>query len=149
MSGLFEVEIENRSGREIDEKHLIAVAGRVLKHLSLAPGELGVALVTPQEMARLNQEHMSRQGATDVISFPLDVAEAGSLGEVPLLLGDVVICPEAAARQAEERGLAVEEEICLLLIHGLLHIAGYDHEADEGEMEEIQEELFQEFCRKG
>jgi probable rRNA maturation factor len=64
-----------------------------------------------------------------------------------MLLGDVVICPEIAGAQAGAQGNTAEQELCLLLIHGVLHIVGYDHESDGGEMEKLQGQLFQEMCR--
>lgn len=167
-----EVQAEDRSGYEIDTVHSSGLAAAVLVRLGYSGGELGVTYVTAGEMAQLNHEYMGREGTTDVLSFPLEAGaaevEAGFLAEleaeeqvilaslmsspgsgsdeVPLLLGDVVICPEVAEEQAARLGNTMAQELCLLLVHGILHIAGYDHEADDGRMEQMQKKLFDEMC---
>ncbi|MHB1362237.1 MAG: rRNA maturation RNase YbeY [Thermoleophilia bacterium] len=169
-----EVQAEDRSGYGIDTSRVAGFSVAVLVRLGYSGGELGVTYVTAGEMEDLNLRYMGRKGATDVLSFPLDAAamevEAGydaglqaeeeillsgmlnqmgvSSGEVPLLLGDVVICPEIAGLQAEDHGNTLAQELCLLLIHGILHITGFDHEADTGEMEKMQHRLFHEMCRE-
>lgn len=166
-----EVQVEDRSGFDIDIKRASGMAVALLVRLGYIGGELGVTYVSVEEMEELNLQYMGRAGATDVLSFPLDAAamevEAGFLAEieaeehtllanmmagassdeVPMLLGDVVICPEIAGAQAGAQGNTAEQELCLLLIHGVLHIVGYDHESDSGEMEKLQGQLFQEMCR--
>lgn len=98
-----------------------------------APGaiELSIAVVDIREMTELNGKYREKEGPTDVLSFPCDdpcaVVEPGE----PVTLGDVVIAPEVAERQAVEYGHTVEEELNLLLVHGVLHLLGYDHEEDE------------------
>lgn len=165
-----EVQVENRSGFEIDIKRTAGMAAALLVRLGYTGGELGVTFVSSGEMEELNLQYMGRMGSTDVLSFPLDAAamevEAGYLAEieaeeqvlmtnmmtgassdeVPLLLGDVVICPEVAGVQAGAQGNTAEQELCILLIHGVLHIVGYDHETDGGEMEKMQGQLFEEMC---
>lgn len=165
-----EVQVEDRSGFGIDIKRAAGMAAALLVRLGYTGGELGVTYVSIEEMEDLNIQYMGRKGATDVLSFPLDAAamevEAGFLAEieaeehlliasmlsgassdeVPLLLGDVVICPEVAGTQAHGQNNTAEQELCLLLIHGVLHIVGYDHESDEGEMETLQAQLFKEMC---
>ncbi|MHB0866098.1 MAG: rRNA maturation RNase YbeY [Thermoleophilia bacterium] len=147
MTPVVEIVVENRSGQAADNGQIAALAAAALARLGLNKGELGVALVSGREMESLNREHMGKSGPTDVLSFPLDVDVADTVGEVPLLLGDIIICPEVAAVQAEARGSTADAEIALLLIHGILHIAGYDHEADAGEMVKMQNQLCTEFCR--
>jgi len=166
-----EVQVEDRSGFDIDIKRVAGIAAALLVRLGYTGGELGVTYVTEEEMEELNRQYMGRTGSTDVLSFPLDASamevEAGYLAEieaeenvlltsmmtgvssdaVPMLLGDVVICPEVAGVQAHGMGNSAEQELCLLLIHGVLHIAGYDHESDGGEMEQMQGQLFEEMCR--
>ncbi|MHB8792432.1 MAG: rRNA maturation RNase YbeY [Thermoleophilia bacterium] len=166
-----EVQVEDRSGFDLDTKRAAGMAAALLVRLGYTGGELGVTYVSAEEMEDLNIQYMGRKGATDVLSFPLDATameiEAGfvaeveaeehlliasmltgaSSDEVPLLLGDVVICPEVADAQAEAQGNNVEQELCLLLIHGVLHIVGYDHESDDGEMEKLQGQLFLEMCQ--
>ncbi len=168
-----EVQAEDRSGFGIDTDRSAGMAVALLVRLGFTGGELGVTYVSMEEMAELNRQYMGRDGATDVLSFPLDAGamevEAGYLAEleaeeqslmqgmllgsspgsdeVPLLLGDVVICPEIATAQAAGHGNTVPQELCLLLIHGVLHITGMDHEQDGGEMEAMQQKLFKEMCR--
>ena len=167
-----EVQAEDRSGYEVDTRRAAGLAVAVLVRLGFSGGELGVTYVTAGEMAQLNHEYMGREDATDVLSFPLEAGaaevEAGFLAEleaeeqvilaslmsspgsgsdeVPLLLGDVVICPEVAEGQAARLGNTMARELCLLLVHGILHIAGYDHESDDGRMEQLQKKLFDEMC---
>lgn len=151
-----DVVVEDRSGYGIDAKAVKNAAEKVLAALGFNRGELGVWFVSVDEMLVLNRKYMGREETTDVISFPLDVpgekderAAALESGQVmiPMLLGDVVICPQVAAKQARAAGTTVAEEICLLLIHGILHIAGYDHEKDTGEMEKKQANLVEKICR--
>ena len=94
-----------------------------------AVGELTVTFIDRDEMTRLNEEHMAQMGPTDVLSFPLD---DDPLPGVPTLLGDVVISPSVAATQAPEHAGTVDDEIALLVVHGILHVLGHDHaEPDE------------------
>lgn len=147
MSARIEVSVVNRSGGKLDEGGFSSLAAAVLKRLGFKTGELGVAFVTSKEISLLNRQHMDCVGPTDVLSFPLDVDDAEAGGEVPRLLGDVIICPEVAAEQARVLGNTTQEELCLLLIHGILHISGHDHEADSGQMDELQAQLFDEVCK--
>lgn len=94
-----------------------------------ATAELSVAIVDVEEMAHLNERYRGVPGPTDVLSFGCDdPCPAGS--DEPITLGDVIIAPEVAERQAAELGSTVEAELNLLLVHGVLHLLGYDHEAD-------------------
>lgn len=92
--------------------------------------ELSIALVDQVEMARLNEQYRGIAGPTDVLSFGCD-DPCPVPGDEPITLGDVIIAPDVAAAQAAELGTTVEAELNLLLVHGILHILGYDHEADE------------------
>jgi probable rRNA maturation factor len=98
-----------------------------------APGavELSIAIVHIEEMAQLNLEYRGKEGPTDVLSFECDDPCVVIDSDEPITLGDVVIAPDIAVAQAEEYGHTVEEELNLLLVHGILHLLGYDHEADE------------------
>jgi probable rRNA maturation factor len=92
--------------------------------------ELSLAIVGVEEMARLNEQYRGKQGPTDVLSFGCDdPCPTGS--DEPITLGDVVIAPEIAEEQARELGHTVEEELNLLLVHGVLHLLGYSHDSDE------------------
>lgn len=93
--------------------------------------ELSLALVDPEEMAGLNERFRGVDDATDVLSFGCDDPCAASGGE-PIALGDVVIAPAVAAANAAAADTTVEAELDLLLVHGILHLLGYEHESDEG-----------------
>lgn len=92
-------------------------------------GELFVKLVTSEEMADLNGRHMGKSGPTDVLSFPIDgLVDYGPDADLPdPLIGDVIVCPEVAARQAPEDPAG---ELDLLVTHGVLHLLGYDHDTE-------------------
>jgi probable rRNA maturation factor len=92
--------------------------------------ELSIAIVDLDEMSELNERYRGVKGPTDVLSFECDDLCAAPDPEEPVTLGDVVIAPEVAETQAEEYGHTVEEELNLLLVHGVLHLLGYNHEED-------------------
>lgn len=142
------VDIANESGAEVDEVALAGVARHVLDEMHIHPlAELSVLLVDEKVMAGLHERWMGEPGPTDVLAFPMDelrppgppqaggsrTDRAGTEGEEPspALLGDVVLCPEAAAAQAREAGHSTADELELLCTHGLLHLLGYDHADDE------------------
>ena len=95
-----------------------------------AASELSVAIVTTEEMANLNERYRGVEGPTDVLAFGCDEPCATAEGE-PVTLGDVAIAPDVAQANAAEYGTTVEAELNLLLIHGTLHLLGYDHIDDE------------------
>jgi probable rRNA maturation factor len=109
------VEVDNRSGREVDENGAIDLARRVLEAEGVAEGELAIHFVQPDEIRRLKREHLGIDEATDVLSFPLDGREAIPDG-VPRALGDVVLCPQV-----------VGDAWRAPLVHGILHLLGYEH----------------------
>ena len=109
------VEVENRSGAEVDEGAAVELACRVLRAEGVDDGELGLAFVGPEEMRVLKRDHLGIDEATDVLSFPIDGRDQLPAG-LPRALGDVVICPDVVG--AEWRAP---------LTHGLLHLLGYDH----------------------
>jgi len=100
--------------------------------LEAAPelSELSIALVDDDEMAHLNEQYRGIASPTDVLSFGCD-DPCVTVGDEPIMLGDVIIAPAVAERQAAELGTTIESELNLLLVHGILHLLGYDHEADE------------------
>ncbi len=107
-------------------------------------GELSVLLLDDTEIADLNYRYLNRRGATNVIAFPMSEGEFGNIN--PDLLGDVVISMDTAAREAEMLETTIETRFKELLIHGILHLFGYDHEtdaADAKEMADKSEELFE------
>ena len=112
-----EILIDNRQDDPVDEEALTELALRTLQGEGVKTGELSVSFVTPNEIAELHERFMGEEGPTDVLSFPQ---------EDTYLLGGVVICPEVAAESDPD----VESEVQLLLVHGILHLLGYDHEED-------------------
>ncbi len=92
-------------------------------------GELSLTFVDRAEIAALNVEHLGHEGPTDVLSFPLD-ADGDELPGVPVLLGDVVVCPAVAVEQAASHAGTVDDELALLVVHGVLHVLGHDHAED-------------------
>ncbi|MBM7789251.1 rRNA maturation RNase YbeY [Tenggerimyces flavus] len=132
------IDIANESGVEVDERELSRLARFVLDHMRLHPqAELSVLLVDEPTMAEHHLRWMDEPGPTDVLAFPMDELRPGREGEEPPqgLLGDVVLCPVVAERQAKEAGHSTEDELHLLTVHGILHLLGYDH----GDPEEHQE----------
>lgn len=95
-------------------------------------GELTLTFVERDEIAELNRAHMGVDGPTDVLSFPLDAADdAPPTPGVPILLGDIVVCPEVAAEAAPQHAGTLDDELALLVVHGVLHILGHDHAEPE------------------
>jgi probable rRNA maturation factor len=132
------VEVNNETSTQLDEKALIDLSRFVLDQLRIHPAaELAVMLVDPGPMEELHQQWLDEPGATDVLSFPMDELRPTPEGEEPSpgLLGDVVLCPDVARRQAAQAGHSFEDEIHLLTAHGILHLLGYDHADPEEEKE--------------
>ncbi|MCP4716329.1 MAG: rRNA maturation RNase YbeY [Deltaproteobacteria bacterium] len=136
--------IENQQSRIAIETPLIQqLASAILSALALKNPEVSILLLDDQAIAGLNREYLNRSGPTDVISFPMHDEDFPDIQ--PQLLGDVVISAETAQRQARERGCSLNEELLFLLIHGVLHLRGYDHERspeDEKVMQAKEQELF-------
>lgn len=114
----------------VDAPRWAALARDVLAAEGRA-GELTLTFVGRDEITELNREHMGVDGPTDVLSFPLDADEPAPAGGVPVLLGDVVVCPEVAAAAAPEHAGTVDDELALLVVHGVLHVLGHDHAEPE------------------
>jgi probable rRNA maturation factor len=93
--------------------------------------ELSVVVVSLDEMTSLNEKYRGKTGPTDVLSFPCDEPCAVVQPGEPIAIGDVIVAPEVAEAQAVEYGHTVEQELNLLVVHGVLHLLGYDHEADD------------------
>lgn len=129
------IEILNESGVELDEKRLAALSRFVLDRMRVHPlAELCIKAVDEPTIAQLNAQWMEKEGPTDVLAFPMDELRPGLVNEDPEegVLGDLVLCPEVAARQGETAGHGAEAEVELLTVHGILHLLGYDHaEPDE------------------
>jgi probable rRNA maturation factor len=144
------IEVANESGVAVDEAALSRLSTFVLGQMGVSPlAELSLLLVDVPAMEALHVKWMNEPGPTDVLAFPMDEIdisrgpqddeqEAG-----PALLGDVVLCPEVAEKQAIEAGHPTEAELHMLATHGVLHLLGYDHaEPDEAqEMFSLQAQL--------
>jgi probable rRNA maturation factor len=112
------VEVANRSGIEVEKEAAVALAQRVLAEEGVQDGELGLHFVAPEEMRSLKREHLGADEITDVLSFPIDGRDELEPG-VPRQLGDAVLCPEV-----------VGDAWRTPLVHGLLHLVGYEHGAE-------------------
>jgi probable rRNA maturation factor len=131
------VEVVNRQRRlTIDCERWQAFAAQALKVVPARGAGVTVAFVSDRLMRELNRRWRGKRGPTDVLSFPAGQDELER--RAGATLGDVVISVEQAARQAREHGLTLDEEIAQLLLHGLLHLCGYDHETDDGEMNALE-----------
>jgi probable rRNA maturation factor len=153
------IEVLNESGAAVDERNLADLARHVLDGLRVHPlAELSVLLVDEAAMSELHEKWMNEPGPTDVLAFPMDELRpghgAGGAGDGapdPGLLGDVVLCPAVASRQAKEAGHSVKAELELLCTHGILHLLGYDHAEPEEhkEMFGLQAELLTSWQSRG
>lgn len=143
-------EVANESGIAVHEGQLVRQAEFVLGRLRIHPeAELSVLLVDEATMAGLHEQWMDEPGPTDVMAFPMDDVKPGGGATAPSagLLGDVVICPQVAGRQADRAGHDQSVELATLLTHGILHLLGYDHEdpSEERLMFGLQGELVREW----
>jgi probable rRNA maturation factor len=141
---------EGKPGAGIDAVALEALARRTLEAMHVSQdSDLSVMFVGEEEMAELHVAWMDEEGPPDVLSFPMDELQPGTATQpTPAgVLGDVVICAPVAARQAVAAGHSVEREIGILLVHGMLHLLGFDHAepAEEKAMFELQAKLLGEF----
>ncbi len=131
------IDVNNESGASVDSQRLVRLATFALDTLRIHPqAELSILLVDTDTMSAYHEKFMGEPGPTDVLSFPMDELRAPDEDEEPPLglLGDIVLCPEVTAAQAAENGRTADQETDYLLIHGLLHLLGYDHaEAAERE----------------
>ena len=132
------VEIINESDIDIDVVRLSEVGRFVLDQMRIHPlSELSVKLVDAGTMERMHLQFMNEPGPTDVLAFEMDELRPGRDDVEPEvgLLGDVVLCPQVAAEQAQAAGHSMEDELHMLCTHGILHLLGYDHATPEEERE--------------
>ncbi|HKV24522.1 MAG TPA: rRNA maturation RNase YbeY [Candidatus Acidoferrum sp.] len=136
--------------------------GEALRETGQGDAEVTVCFVRDAEMAQMNKRYRKKQGSTDVLSFPGEVngskADRGGLAARRLMrarkvhaensqpqgrfyLGDIAIAPDTARRYARKNGRSLESELRVLILHGVLHLLGYDHESDHGEMDRIEQKL--------
>ena len=129
------IDLNNESGEAVDEQRLVQLGRFALDELRIHPqSELSILLVDEQTMTDYHVQFMGLPGPTDVLSFPMDELRPPSDDDEPPegLLGDIVLCPRVTAAQAAENGRTPEGEADYLLVHGILHLLGFDH-AEEGE----------------
>jgi probable rRNA maturation factor len=158
---------DEQSAAPVELERWSALARSVLESRGIkGEAEVSLLFVDEEAIAALNLRFLERSGPTDVLAFPVEddpippgrFPDMGGTGpgtdiedEPPLLLGDVVVCPAVAERNAKERSVAYDDEIALLVVHGLLHLLGMDHQVDaEAEaMEALEQELLSSFHRAG
>jgi len=156
---------DEQSAAPVELDRWSALARSVLESRGIkGVAEVSLLFVDEEAIAALNLRFLERSGPTDVLAFPVEddpippgrFPDMGGTGpgtdiedEPPLLLGDVVVCPAVAARNAKERSVAYDDEIALLVVHGLLHLLGMDHQADADAeaMEALEQELLASFHR--
>jgi len=132
------IDVNNETDFGVDEVEFAELAQYVLREMNIADGaELAILFVDEPAMEQLHIQWMDEPGPTDVLSFPMDELRPGTPGSpTPAgLLGDIVVCPAVAARQAKTAGHSAEEEMLLLTTQGILHLLGYDHAEPEEEKE--------------
>ncbi|PHP51862.1 rRNA maturation RNase YbeY [Actinomyces ruminis] len=131
-------EVINETTTSIDAAEFAALADHVLSAMHVNPlAELNILFIDPEPMAELHVRWLDLEGPTDVMSFPMDELRPGTAENEtpPGTLGDVVLCPQVAAKQALEAGHSAVEEMLLLTVHGILHLLGYDHVEPEEKQE--------------
>ena len=137
--------IKNRQKQVEINPHLIRrILKGILAELELKNPEISILLLDDPQIRALNREYREKDKPTDVLSFPMLDETSGKIQ--PQLLGDIVISVETAEKQAHNRKSALYKELCILLIHGMLHLLGYDHERskkDEKEMQKQEAKIFE------
>lgn len=158
---------DEQTDRPLDIERWATLARAVLEAEGVRlDTEVSLLFVDEPTIAELHERFLGRPGPTDVLAFPIDEEpgpggrspDQGGTGpgdgagedDVPSLLGDVVVCPAVAARNAEDHGVSFEDEVALLVVHGVLHLLGMDHEveAEAEAMERRERELLQRFHRR-
>jgi probable rRNA maturation factor len=132
------IQIRNKQRRhKIHTASVASFCAIVLESFDLSGQALSIAFVSPREMRLINRKYLEHDYATDVLSFSYD----GPVVEGLSLLGEIVIAPEIAALHAVRYGVEPDQELRKLLVHGILHLLGYDHETDKGQMNRLQTKL--------
>ncbi|MEY4713714.1 MAG: rRNA maturation RNase YbeY [Actinomycetota bacterium] len=144
------IEISNESAESVDLPRVQRLAEFVRNYLKLHPAtDVGIVFVDEEPMTELHIKWMDEPGPTDVLSFPMDELRPGT-EENPSaegVLGDIVVCPQVAKKQAETAGHAAINEILLLVTHGMLHLVGFDHAepVEEAEMFGLQKQILADY----
>jgi probable rRNA maturation factor len=144
------VEVQNESGVDLELDWVNDLIEFAFGRLRVSPeADVAVIFVDETAMEQLHIQWMMEPGPTDVLSFPMDELRPGRPGEPPVsgILGDIVVCPTVAEKQAAEAGHSATDEMKLLTVHGLLHLLGFDHadEEDEKEMFGLQNQILADF----
>ena len=143
------VEIVRRPGaRKYSGRKLKKIARAVLDLVNESKAELSLALIGDREMRKLSGMYRHKDYPTDVLSFPAE----SNLPVEPRLLGDVIISVDKAASQAKERGRTLDQEMATLLVHGIVHLLGYDHERspkDARVMKRLENKIYRRLCEQG
>ncbi len=147
------IEINNETSFELDHNRILRLAEHALDKMRVHPAaELAIQFIDEEPMAELHVQWMDEPGPTDVLSFPMDELRPGAEGELtqPGLLGDIVVCPAYAVKQAQDAGHELINEVLLLVTHGILHLLGYDHAEpdEEREMFGTQKDILETFYAK-
>ena len=130
--------IDNRQNLLPIQTETIHQEARAILNASGNPdGELSILLVDDEQISALNRDYLHREGPTNVIAFAMQEGEFSQIS--PQLLGDVVISVETARREADAAGIAVDQRLAELLVHGVLHLFGYDHETEDADAEAMEE----------
>ena len=140
----------------VAQRPLELFLARVRRELGLTEADLTICFVSDAEIARMNQAFRKKKGPTDVLSFPtierrrpailrkprsLRIQHKSPESRVPSFLGDIAIAPSVARRNAKKLGRTLPSELQILILHGVLHLLGYDHETDRGQMDRIEARL--------
>jgi probable rRNA maturation factor len=130
------IELTDLTNSNADTNRIKSIADFSLRSLGIHPeSELSISLVDMEEMSSLHMRWLDESGPTDVLSFPMDELKPNSSSDGPGILGDIVLCPEYAKKQAVEIGHSLQAELEVLVVHGVLHLLGFDHrENDEKTM---------------
>ena len=144
------IDINNESGVSLDEAIVLRLATFALDQLHVHPDtDLAIVFADEKTIEALHIQWMDEPGPTDVLSFPMDELRPGRDGELTPagLLGDIVVCPQVALRQAKTAGHELISEVLLLATHGILHLLGFDHGTPEEELEmfDLQRKILQAF----
>ena len=144
------IEVLDESGRGVDVRRLSELGRFVMDRMRVHPlAELCIKAVDEETIAGLNEEHLGKQGPTDVLAFPIDEPGESPPG-VPSILGDVVLCPTVAHGQAPQFGRTPHDEVRLLTVHGILHLLGMDHATptEEAEMFGLTDDLLASYAAR-
>ena len=154
-SGVVVVAADEQTDQPVDLERWSTLARQAFESRGVKAGEANLLFVDRSEMTQIHAQHMGEERCTDVLSFPIDAGDEVPVGDTLLgdillgdiLLGDIVICPSYAAEQAPNHAGTYEDELALLIVHGVLHILGMDHaEPDEqAAMQAAERELLARF----